>query len=183
MSERDAAWMARILLGFGNAELAAIVAAAELGDPALEQQLMSVLEGRRDRILERYLTRLSPLTRPEIHPASANELCLEDLELERGTAPSARAYAVSAYAAGVTLPAIAQVRHTIGDRVCAPLPRQAGADVRAPRYLIVDWVAQTTGQPAAFPARIHLYDFGESGMRVVGLERPGSFDPPLVPPG
>jgi hypothetical protein len=183
MSERDAAWMARILLGFGNEELAAVMAAAELDDPALEHELTSVLQGRRDRILERYLTRVSPLTRPQIRPSTRSELCLEDLELARGTAPSARAYAVSAYAAGVTLPPVAQVRLTIGNRVCASLPRQAGADVQAPRYLIVDWVAQTVGQTAAFPARIHLYDFGDSGLRVVGLERPGSFEPPLVPPG
>jgi hypothetical protein len=75
----------------------------------------------------------------------------------------------------VPVPGIKQV---IGQRVCAPVPRQPAATPQAPGYLIVDWVSQTEQRTAELPARVHLYDLGRAGLRVVGLERPGSFEPP-----
>jgi hypothetical protein len=43
---------------------------------------------------------------------------------------------------------------------------------------MVDWVSASEGFEPEFPARVHLFDLGEKGLVVVGLERPDSFDPP-----
>jgi hypothetical protein len=66
----------------------------------------------------------------------------------------------------------------MGQRVCVRVPRQPSASPQAPGYLIVDWVSQTEQHSAELPARVHLYDLGANGLRIVGLERPDSFEPP-----
>ena len=66
------------------------------------------------------------------------------------------------------------------ERVCIDLPRISGASPEAPKYLIVDWVSQSDSFAAELPARVHLYDLGSGGVRVVGLERPENFEPPAL---
>jgi hypothetical protein len=180
MSERDGAWMARIIAAATDEHLSALVKQGELSDPALEGELLRILSGRRERILSRYLTRLSPLAWPNIQPGSKSELCVRDVVQQSGfRAAEPRRYAVTAYPdAGGSGSPLGPVRARADARVCVTLPRQAGAGPEAPKYLLVDWVSQSGEHPAEFPARIHLYDLGASGLRVVGLERPASFDPP-----
>jgi len=55
MSERDGAWMARILAGFSEATLELLVKEGHFAEPVLEAELARILIGRRKRILERYL--------------------------------------------------------------------------------------------------------------------------------
>ncbi len=183
MSERDGAWMARILSSFSDDILSALVREGKMNDALLESELLRILKGRRERILERYLGKLSPLTRPELRRGTDAELCLRDLASASGLQPErARRYAVTVHTGagpGTPLPGIKQV---IGQRVCATLPRLPGASPQAPGYLVVDWVSQTEQREAEYPARVHLYDLGPGGLRVVGLERPGSFDPPRARP-
>jgi hypothetical protein len=187
--------MARILSTFSDDILRRLVAEGNLSDPLLESELLRILSGRRDRILERYLSRLSPLARPEIRRGADSELCLRDLVSASGLQPeAARRYAVTVYLGswtdstrganvgselgvgpGVPLSGVKQV---IGQRVCARVPRQPGATPQAPGYLVVDWVSQTEQRSAELPARVHLYDLGAAGLRIVGLERPDSFEPP-----
>ena len=59
-TEHDAAWMARIIARFQDPHLRALARQGRFADPVVEQELARILAGRRDRILERYLTRLSP---------------------------------------------------------------------------------------------------------------------------
>jgi len=179
MSERDGAWMARILAGFSDEALQTLVGEGQFADPLLDAELTRILIGRRQRILERYLTRLSPLTHPEIRRGTDSELCLRDLVWASGLhAGHERRYAVSVFAGAAAPAELSGVTQIFGQRVCATLPRLAGATAQAPGYLIVDWVAQTEQAPAEFPARVHLYDLGPAGLRIVGLERPESFEPP-----
>jgi hypothetical protein len=177
MSERDAAWMARIIAQFGDAHLKELVAVARLEDARLEAELFRLLSGRRDRVLERYLTRLSPLASPALR-RSGDDLCLRDVLEQSGLRRGhARSYAVTLHGAGGSR-RIEPVRSLPGHRVCVQLPRVPAATPQAPAYLMLDWVAASAGFEPEFPARVHLFDLGAKGVVVVGLERPDSFDPP-----
>jgi len=177
MSERDGAWMARIIARFGDDHLRELVRIARLENPLLEAELFRVLRGRRDRVLQRYLTRLSSLTEPVTRGTSA-DLCVQDLGEESGVyAGRARSYAVTYQGVGAAA-RVEPVRAAAGGRRCVSLPRAPGASPEAPAYAIIDWVAQSEGHAAEFPARIHVFDQGARGLSVVGLERPESFEPP-----
>lgn len=180
MSERDAAWMARIIAAFGDEHLRTVIEQGRFGTRALADELFRLLSGRRERILERYLTRLSPLTSPSVRQGRQAALCLTDLVKESGLRSAhGRRYAVAAYPEGGTGEApLAPVRQVSGRGVCVDLPPQTGASPEAPKYLIVDWVSQSDSFPPELPARVHLYDLGSGGLRVVGLERPQDFEPP-----
>ena len=179
-SERDSAWMARIIARFGQEHLRSVLKRAELA-PALEARLLSVLIGRRKKLLERYLTRLSPLAWPELLPAGpSSHLCLEDVAVTTGVAPLAsRSYSTQAWATTKLEPVpVVAGRAERGHFVCLSLPKVAGANPRSPRYLVVDVVAKTEGKAATLPARVHLYHLGGRDYRVVGLERPYTDSPP-----
>ncbi len=179
MSERDGAWMARLIAEFRDADLRRLIQEAEMNDAALEAELLRLLSGRRERILERYLTRLSPLTLPDLLSGESSELCMRDVVLASGwRAGEPRRYAVTSYVDGRAGVAVTPVRQVRGHRLCVELPRVSGASAEAPHYHVVDWVAQSGQRTPEFPARVHLYDLGKAGLRVVGLERPESFAGP-----
>jgi hypothetical protein len=77
MTERDGAWMARILARFTPEMVEALGRTSKFSDSRKSDYLTKVLQGRLDKILDRYLTRLSPLT--NVHVAGTNALCAEDL--------------------------------------------------------------------------------------------------------
>lgn len=170
-SERDSAWMARIVARFSDEHLRAIVRTGLLL-PDFESRLLEVLIGRRDAVLRRYLTRLSPLAWPDVRGA---ELCLEDLALSAKIVPlEDRRYAARAWIGRSFAPApMARTRWGSQSRVCVPLPP---AEAGSP--LLVDVTAGARDGSSTFPARVHLYALGDRRYRVVGLERPDSHDPP-----
>jgi hypothetical protein len=165
MEEDDAAWMTRILSHVDDAALSAIVDEAHLADPVARSELERILRGRRDRILQRWLLRLSSLEKPQIQ--EGRRLCVEDraelANLGAAPAPGARLYASANTAAELTVS-----RPTPGT-LCFVVPDlgdgQKILDVR-------------TGRAGQFPLRIHLLE-GEP-LRVVGLERPASDQPPAT---
>ncbi len=172
-TERDRAWMARIIARFTEAQLRAAIAAGDLSRPEVSEELLRILLGRRERILERYLTRLSPLTEPTVRGGS---LCLTDLALRSGLRAERRYYTRAFEGLpGERRPTRGARRY--GDRACMPLPA-AEASPEAPAYWVVDVVAETPGRERTAPARVHLYQLGPGAYRVVGLERPDGFDPP-----
>ena len=81
-SERDNAWMARILAHFTPEMVRALSLTAEFTDPGDTDFLNEVLEGRLQRILDRYLTHLSPLS--DVHIEGPGLLCAVDLAEKRG---------------------------------------------------------------------------------------------------
>jgi hypothetical protein len=140
----------------------------------VERELRRILIGRRDRILDRWLTKLSPLTWPEVRLTEAgSEVCLQDLATWSGVrAASDRLYATTAYVGDALAP------HPVADAVprddswvCVPLPEIAGPD-----YVIVD-VRATSPDDDTGPARLHFYARG-GAYRLVGLERPEDSEPP-----
>jgi hypothetical protein len=177
-SERDAAWMARILARLSDRHLAAIVRSGLLL-PEYESRLLEVLRGRRDVVLRRYLGRLSPLAWPQIRGSGAGaELCLEDLAVTSGiVARSARRYAARAFVGrDLAEHPIAKTRWSRDGALCVPLP--PGPPSAAPVPILVDVTAAANDGSLTFPARAHLYLDGPGRYRVAGLERPESHAKP-----
>jgi hypothetical protein len=180
MTERDAAWMARIVAHFTDADVRAIVEQARLSTPELARELTRILLARRDRILERWLSRLSPLWAPRVTEGQGGlVVCAEDLAVRAGlVAAERRSYEARA----VRLAGDVLLRHAARALPAGPssLPGMACVAVERPEgetYLIVDVVARGFGEP--LPLRVHLVAGGPQPL-VVGLERP--YDPdPLEP--
>ena len=76
MSERDAAWMARIIARFTAAHLAALVRTGDFTEPKHAEYLLQTLLARQQKILARYFSIVSPIADLEVHGA---ELCGVDL--------------------------------------------------------------------------------------------------------
>jgi hypothetical protein len=170
MTERDAAWMARIVARFSEAHLRALIDESKLSDPVVREELLRVLLGRRDRILRRWLLRLSSLTEPIVRQGDRGlELCLSDRAEEAGlgAAPAPSAVLWRSADRGDPFP-MARVGAW---QWCAQLPQSA------PEYLVVDIA---TGRAGQFPARVHLS--GGPRPQVLGLERPSSAALPANPP-
>ena len=165
MSERDAAWMARILARFTPEMVDTLAGMGNFSDPAQTAYLASVLKGRLARILERYLTRVSSIADVRIE---GSELCGVDLAAWRGIrAPSSFTYAARL----VGGPALGVVRHGAG-RICVALlhfaPDGGARDDDPSRYMRV----VVTDGVALAPLVAHLYDLGPArGFKLVGLER------------
>jgi hypothetical protein len=170
MTERDGAWMARILARFTPALVETLGQMAKFSDPRKTAYLTAVLQGRLDKILDRYLTHLSPLA--AVHVVGPDRLCTEDLAEARGVRPpEAFRYAASLGSGSVKqwLP----IDRQLAGGICVTLPHVAtdesardDAPTRYVRVTIADGVARG-------PLVAHLYDLGPArGYRLAGLERP-----------
>jgi len=155
-TERDCAWMARILARLREPHLRALVELGRWSDPAVERRLLRVLRGRREKVLERWLDRRSPLAWPR---TAEGGVCLEDLAVSSGLRDaSARRYRAEE---GEGSAAISRPVRAAGAQVCVRLGRSNAA------YRIVRVTAGTPGERVSSPLELHLRD-----GRVVGIERP-----------
>ncbi len=170
MTERDGAWMARILARFTPEHIKGLVRLGKINRAEDAAYLERVLIERHRRILRRYLGRLSPLANARVE---GSQLCASDLARQSGVwASSAFAYRATSTRLGrgaVRSP----VRALPDGRVCVTLEhdarlQSAKADAEE-RYLIVSvWNGKARGPLAA-----HLYDLGpERGFALVALVRP-----------
>ena len=167
MGEHDAAWMARIMSQFTDEHLHALVSAGKMNDPRLDAELFRILRGRLDKILRRYMGRLSPLARPVLsHADEQSVLCLEDLSTSTGGSEY--------YAGTFRTTAGGPARHLPGKRVMAEICFATGPLGRA--Y----WTLDVPGpRPDIGALRVHLASPDDGDPRVVGLERfePGALAP------
>jgi len=167
MTERDAAWMARILARFTPQMVRTLAEMAQLADPANTDYLESVLDGRLAKILERYLTRVSPIA--GLHVEGTDVLCGVDLAEWRGLRDKGTFRYKARRLGGGWL----TVERRAGSQVCVALPHVApdgtmadDAPARYVRVRVEDGVAKG-------PLVAHFYDLGPTrGYRLAGLERP-----------
>jgi len=167
MSERDGAWMARIIARFTPADVRAIVTAGQFSDPADVDYLTQVLVERQRRILVRYLARRSPLA--DVH-GDADQLCAVDLARLRGVFPAER-FRYTVVERGVGAPSSLVATPSPAGVVCfTPRPSApAGLSDDDDRRAVIFEVRNGT---SAGPLEIHAVDLGARGVRVVGLLRP-----------
>jgi hypothetical protein len=168
MTERDGAWMARILANFTPEMVRALAEMGQFSDPTDAQFLADMLKARLERILDRYLTRLSPLG--VVHIEGGSALCAVDLARRRRVREPA-AFGYTAIASnGQRLAATAREDGS----VCVALPASATAESNPPQFSMVSIMNGVT----AGPLTVHLYDWGSAhGYQVVGVERKAPGDP------
>jgi len=161
-TEHDNAWMARILSRFERADIRALVGLGKFTNPEAEDFLTEVLEQRLRKILDRYLTRLSPISDVR---AEGDKLCATDLARRRGVRPeSAFCYAAALKSERGASSVNVEVAPEGG--LCMTLPHVA---TTAPAYVTVT----IANGAAKAPLEVHLYDLGPGrGFKVVGLVRP-----------
>jgi hypothetical protein len=168
MTEADGAWMARII-GRMNDDLVKAAVAMGQYDEQATAYLTRVLLIRRDVILKRYLTKISPLSDVRIE---GDQLCATDLARASHVASGAPSYRIEYRRweddARATLPASA----ASDTDVCTTLPHRTpvGRPDDAANYMVVSLRTAS----ARYPLHVHLYDLGSKGFQVVGLERPES---------
>jgi hypothetical protein len=167
MTERDGAWMARILAHMTPEMVVALAEMGNFSDPGDTAFLARVLEGRLTRILERYLTRLSPLA--DVRVEGTDQLCAVDLADARGLR-GAEAFHYVAHLSSGSLLTVDRRGH---GAVCVSLPH-VERDDRVPDESKERYVRVTIEDGVAKGALIvDLYDLGPTrGYRPAGLERP-----------
>lgn len=154
MTERDGAWMARILARFTPEMVRTLAEMGSFTDRSNTTYLAAVLQGRLDRVLERYLLRLSPIANLRIE---GDALCGVDLAERRGTRPADRFRYTARLDDGVDL----AVEKRAAGELCVALPHRGEMRIR-----IDDGVAK-----GALVA--HVHDRGpQQGFQLVGVERP-----------
>ncbi len=173
LTERDAYWGAKLVTAFSDAQIAALVATARLGD-ADARYLEHGLRVRRDIIGRRYLRAVAAVESPVVAPGGG-KLCFHDLAIARGYAPAVEVrYQVSVSdGAGKQLAGFEQPAS--GPDACVPIgdvaPDASGYRVVEIRSRFIG-PAGHEGLHVGKPARVHLrWRETERAFAVVGLER------------
>ncbi len=166
MTEHDGAWMARVLARFTPELVSALAEMGGFTDHGNTTYLASIMQARLDKILQRYLLRLSPIA--DVRLDGEDTLCGTDLaEMRRLRAPTSFMYRVS-WQRSAPIP----ITLRPGGKVCLGLPHPVRFGVipyndpqRYVKITITDGVAKG-------PLVVHLYDLDRLGYRLVGVERP-----------
>lgn len=163
MTERDAAWMARIIARITPEHVAALVRVGDFTEQRHADYLTRVLLARRQKILARYFAKLSPITDVEVRGKS---VC--GLDLARATRtyhPSQFRYTARSFA-GDRLEDVATplVTTSDGGRVCVEL---AGLHRTRSPYRVLRIANGVTDNPL----RVDLYELGDGQLRIVGIQR------------
>ena len=166
MTERDGAWMARIIARITPAEIRAIAATGRFADASDAEHIAGVLVARQRAILARYLTRLSPIA--DVHVETSGAIAATDLALATGiVAPQRFVFRVIERAARERIALPVDVDPTGRVRF---VPRSTVDDTMRdddPRRLTVFEVSDGVARPL----EIHAYDLGHRGFRIVGVVR------------
>jgi hypothetical protein len=169
MTERDAAWMARLIARFSHDDIRGFVELGRWSDPSDGDYLTDILVERQRRILVRYLGVLSPLG--EVHAVGTDRICATDFARLRQIAPLPTFhYTVVERGGGKAIELAVEVA---GDGALCFATRSAVTGSFAdgdPARLVTFEIGNGS---RAGPLVIHAYDLGRRGMRVVGLRRPG----------
>ncbi|HUJ57553.1 MAG TPA: hypothetical protein VLX92_03660 [Kofleriaceae bacterium] len=162
MTERDAAWMARIIARFSPEDIRRFVDAGKLDHAGDAAYLTRILLARQRIVLARYFSRLSPLG--AIHRAADGRICATDFARLRGVFPHF-AYTIVERGGGAAWPLAPELGD---DAVVCFTPRAVGGTAGAPRPAVFELRDGTR----AGPLLVHVYDQGLRGFRIVGAERP-----------
>lgn len=195
MQDGDGAWMARIIAMIDEPALRAMIDEAQMSNDVEREELVAILLGRRQRILDHYLRVRSPLAFPEV---AGTDVCVADLAALHGVWDArtvrheVRAYGVRDEAPQWTR-AVGRPEPLDPARACVSLLGPDGSrpsdgvaegapDDDEARYRVVDIVTtEVAGADPVPPLRLHVVDLGaERGFELVGVERPSSAEAPAL---
>ena len=176
MTRRDAFWGAKIVMGFSDEDLAAIVETAELSDPGAEAYLLKILRERRDEIGRYFFSRINPIDRFQVEEKGSDlRLRFEDLAVDGGLVEAAQSryrYTIrhdgEEIATGIadapSLPLVA------GDRLLADVLTARGARGGEERVVRVDLRTERPADTLS-EVRVYVYLPTDAPARVVGIQR------------
>jgi hypothetical protein len=164
-TERDNAWMARILSRFDAGDVRALVDLGKFQRAEHAEYLAEVLERRLLLILARYFGRLSPIADVAIKEKA--NLCATDLARRRGVWEEARFRYTAEWRSAESRWALPVEVGREGE-ICLRLPEadkveKSGGDAA---YAVIS----IANGASAYPLRVHLVHRA-GGYRLVGLER------------
>jgi hypothetical protein len=171
LTERDAAWGARIIAHFTAEDVQAAVRVGDFTDPEATSFLTRVLLERRQVLLRRYFSKLSPLSDIRVEP---HAICGVDLARRADVFPRSKfQYRASVSRGGGPAREVAASIASAGG-ICIPLVSSSPAASLVPsaaeRYVLV----RIANGVSTGPLLLHLYDLGPTrGLELVGVERPG----------
>jgi hypothetical protein len=168
----DLAWMARRLATIGVDHVRAAAHAGKLSKPGEEDELVRLMMGRRDIILRRSFSRVSPLGDVAMRDG---RVCFVDFARTSGVARDEDTHYAAEVRTGPRLrfmPIAPRIERD--DRgLCVELPAsfapRAAPRESPERYLVVDVVRYEHHDRTRI--RAHFYDLGPAGYALVGLER------------
>jgi len=172
LTERDGAWATRIIAHFTPEHVRAAVEVGNFTNPAHTDFLTRVLLIRQRVLLARYFSKLSPLGDARLE---GRRFCATDLARSTNTFPVNSFHYSATLTRGKADPVDIGVNVAAQGDTCVPLPPaslDATLSDNAPeRYVVL----RIKNGVAPGPLVAHFYDLGaERGLRLVGLERPGS---------
>jgi hypothetical protein len=172
MTDRDAYWGAKVVTAFTDAQIEAVIAAADL--PAADAAYAArALEVRRDILGRRYLRAVAAVEEPASSP-TGGEVCFQDLAIARGYARPAEARYHVEVGDGRGGRLYTGEHWPDGPRSCVPI---AASDVGTGYRVVsiattLDGGAGKPGSTTTKASRIHLrWREAEKRFVVVGLER------------
>jgi hypothetical protein len=172
MTEEDGAWMARILARFTPQMLRALAERGVLALPDATDFLAMTLEARLEKVLTRYLTRLSPIG--DLRVEENDVLRGVDFARMRNVGPAGAfryvAEVRSEDGAGMSVPVVAEENGKLKINLPRLMQSDAAGDVSARgRYVVV----RIWNGLAKHPLEAHLYDLGpKAGYQLAGVVRP-----------
>lgn len=176
MTEADGAWAARIIARFDDELVAALVSVGKY-DAESSRYLLETLIARRDKILQRYLTRLSPIAdlRVDHDTLVGVDLAIRTRVIAASTTLRAVTYRGAKYSPAGPLPVRLLPNAAISVELTHHGADGGDRDDDPSRYVVVD----VSNGRVPGPLRAHLYDLGpKRGFRLVGIERPEDESPP-----
>jgi hypothetical protein len=165
MTERDGAWMARLIARFSPDDVRALVSGGQFRDPSAAAYVTQLLLERQHALLARYLFRVSPLG--DVHVTDAGAICATDFARLRGAFAGAQfRYEISERRGRTRVALLAKVGPD-GELCFQPSHGAArGLPDSDPRRIVIFEVRNGT---TAGPLEIHTYDLDDRGTRLVGL--------------
>lgn len=173
MTERDAAWATRIIAHFTPADVRAAVSVGNFSKPQNTEYLTRVLLQRQHIVLKRYFSKLSSLADVRVQD---RKFCATDLARSTATFPNDEFHYSAELTRGSADPEPAAANLTPQGETCVAVAENTSLPPSAPdnakeRYLTL----RISNGVAPGPLLAHFYDLGpQRGLRLVGLERPGS---------